>query len=126
MRRASAAFVALLLAVPALAAPTAAVPEIAGELRPMQPRFVAVGGRDAVIYYTQGSQGYEVVVTVAASTPDDGLSLRTVAMLAPGQRHVLSVGDATGAAPEALVIERRGDALVVISPEKPQHHASAR
>lgn len=125
MHRAAAALAVLLIAAPALAALEAA-PGISGGLRPMQPRFVAVGGRDAVVYYTEKAQEYEVVVTFAANTPDDGQSMRTVATLAPGQRYVLSVGNTAGSAPEALVIERRGDALVVGSPEELQRHASAR
>jgi len=89
----------------------------AGGLRPLEPEFVSVGGRDTVIYYTNTPMGYEVVVTFAANTPDNGASMRTVTTLAPGQQSSVSIGGDVNTKPATLTIRREGDALAILPPE---------
>jgi len=89
----------------------------AAGLQPLEPQFVSVGGRDTVLYYTNTPMGYEVVVTFAANTPDNGMSMRSVTTLAPGQQSTLSIGGGVGAKPATLTIRRDGDTLVVLPPE---------
>lgn len=49
-----------------------------------------------------------------------------VALLLAAAPTVAAPTNATGAEPDTLVIERRGDALVAIPPTEPQRYASAR
>ena len=89
----------------------------AADLGPLTPQFVSVGGRNAVLYYTESQAGYEVVVTFAASAPDDGTSMRSVVTLTPGQQSTLSLGRGAGSLPATLTIRRTGNSLVVVAPE---------
>jgi len=88
----------------------------AAGVAPLAPQFVSVGGRDAVVYYTDGPAGYEVVVTFAANQPDDGASMRSVTTLLPGQQATLSLGGDVNTKPATLTLRRDGDSLVVIPP----------
>jgi hypothetical protein len=56
-----------------------------------------------------------VVVTFAASRPDDGSSMRSTVLLQPAQREELSLGGPAGAEPTGLEIARGGDSLTVSS-----------
>jgi hypothetical protein len=81
------------------------------------PQFASVGGRDAVLFYTDTPSGYQVVITFAANKPDDGTSMRSVVTLLPGQQSTLSVGGDVNTKPATLTIRRDGDRLVVLPPE---------
>src|SRR4051794_19926597 len=89
----------------------------AAGLAPLEAQSVSVGGRNAVLYYTNSPAGYEVVVTFAANSPDNGESMRSVTTLAPGQESTLSIGNDASAKPATLTIRRDGDTLVVLPPE---------
>jgi len=89
----------------------------AAGLAPLEPQSVSVGGRDAVLYYTASPKGYEVVVTFAANSPDNGVSMRSVTTLAPGQESTLSIGSDANMKPATLTVRRDGDTLVVLPPE---------
>lgn len=85
----------------------------AANLAPMEPRFVDVGERNAVVYYTDTAEGFEVVVTIAANSPDDGTSIRSVVTLAPGQQTRLSLGGSVGQTPATIIIRRDADSLTI-------------
>jgi hypothetical protein len=103
--QAAAVAAGIVAALPAVAAPLT--------LAPLQPALVAVGDRDAVVYYVVRSDGYEVVVTFAANSPDDGSSMRSTVLLQPGQREELSLGGPAATAPARLEIVRDGETLVI-------------
>jgi hypothetical protein len=96
----------------------------AASLEPGKPYFATLGDRQAVIYFVERAEGDEVVVTVAAQSPDTGSSMRSVAILQPGQHQTLSLGGPAGIAPATLDIARHGDAVELISPVVGQHTAS--
>lgn len=89
---------------------------MAADLRPMEPHQVRIGDRDAVVLYTDTPAGYNVMVTFAAASPDDGTSMRSSATLLPGQQTELSLGGSVGQAPSRLLIRRDADALIVVVP----------
>jgi hypothetical protein len=106
LRHFAATAVLCVAAIPAMAAPTLT-------LAPSQPGLVNIGDRGAIVYYTVRPQGYEVVVTFAAATLDDGTSMRSTVLLRPGQSEQLSVGGASGTEPAMLEIARVGDIVTL-------------
>jgi len=85
-------------------------PAAAQELRPMQGRQIDLGGVAGVVYYTLESGGVRVVATLVEG---EGTPLRIEAVLAPGQRVLLSIPHEPGVAPEVVEIRCRGDRLLV-------------
>jgi len=99
------------LMLAALAAPGLA--SAADVLNPLEPRATTIGDRQAVVYYVAQPDGYQVVVTFAASTPDTGVSMRSTVTLQPGQHHIVSIAGEAGTAPATLDIARAGDRVTI-------------
>ena len=83
----------------------------AGELRPNQGAGLTLGEVSGVAYYTEESDGYRVVATLAAG--EGGTPMRFTTTLALGQKAVLSVPGRPGSAGVAVEIRRVGDRVLV-------------
>ncbi|QOZ22964.1 hypothetical protein [Bradyrhizobium sp. CCBAU 51753] len=75
-------------------------------VRPIEAKSIGLGAVSGVAYYTAERDGLHVVTTLAEGK--DGMPIRVVSVLAPGQRVVLST-PLTG----AVEISRQGDSVVV-------------
>jgi hypothetical protein len=84
-------------------------------LTPMHPVSAMIGDRGATVYYTPRPEGYHVVVTLAALTPDSATSMRTTVTLLPGQRQLLTIDGGPGCSPATLEIVRNADTVTVDS-----------
>jgi hypothetical protein len=84
-----------------------------GLLLPTEARHVTIGEREAIIYYVAKPAEFEVVVTFAANSPDNGVSMRSVFNLRPGQQGTLSIGGAVNTPASTLEISRDGDTLLI-------------
>jgi hypothetical protein len=82
-----------------------------GTLSPMEARRVNIGEREATVYYVARPTDFEVVITFAANSPDNGVSMRSVVSLRPGQQTTLSVGGDASTPPSTLELSRDGDTL---------------
>jgi hypothetical protein len=78
----------------------------ANGLKPIEGRSVNLGGVSGVVYYTIEPDGFRVVTTLAEAK---GTPIRFVAVLAPGQRVLLS----TPRQVDAVEISRNGDDVSV-------------
>jgi hypothetical protein len=76
-------------------------------LRPIEGQSINLGDVSGVAYYTVEPDGFRVVTTLAQG--EAGTPIRFVAVLAPGQRVVVS----TPSQAPALEISRKGDELLV-------------
>lgn len=76
-------------------------------LRPIEAKSIDLGGISGVAYYTVERDGFRVVATLAQG--EAGTPIRVVAVLAPGQRVVLS----TPQQADAIEISRKGDSVLV-------------
>ncbi|GJD53359.1 hypothetical protein OPKNFCMD_6134 [Methylobacterium crusticola] len=83
----------------------------ADAIRPSQAAPVDLGPLAGVGYYTVAPDGYHVVVTLAprAAAP----AVRFEAVLAPGQRVIVSMPRQAGLAARAVAISREGDTVSV-------------
>ncbi len=84
----------------------------AGELKPAQGQSIDLGAVSGVAYYTVERDGFRVVATLAQEG-QDAAPVRVEAVLALGQRVVLSTPRAAGILPHAVEISRRADTLLV-------------
>jgi hypothetical protein len=82
-----------------------------GTLSPMEARHVNIGEREAVVYYVARATDFEVVITFAANSPDNGVSMRSVVSLRPGQQTSLSIGGDAKTPASTLELSRDGDSL---------------
>jgi hypothetical protein len=96
--------------LPAIGARAADVAPMAGFERTFRT------GASALIYFTPGPDGYRVVTTVQSDDAEAPTVLRFIAILAAGQTTEVSVPQGPGQAPDAIVIRRVGDRLVVEEP----------
>ncbi|MEN3350879.1 MAG: hypothetical protein V7632_4514, partial [Bradyrhizobium sp.] len=78
----------------------------ADALRPIEAKSIGLGEVSGVAYYTAERDGLHVVTTLAQGK--DGMPIRVVSVLAPGQRVLLSTPLAG-----AVEISRQGDGVVV-------------
>lgn len=90
----------------------AAAPAAAEGLKPVQAQGIDLGAVSGIAYYTVERDGFRVVATLA-QRDEDAAPVRVEAVLAPGQSVVLSTPRGVGAAPEAVEIGRRADAVFV-------------
>jgi hypothetical protein len=99
----------------ALLASASSLPTIAaspgGTLSPMEARHVRIGEREAIVYYVVRPTDFQVVITFAANSPDNGVSMRSVVNLRPGQQTTLSIGGDANTPASTLEISRDGDTL---------------
>jgi hypothetical protein len=86
----------------------------ATELAPGDGHSIRLADVDGVVYFTVEQDGYRVVATLASGA--DGLPLRMISTLTPGQRMTVSVPQAIGKPSIDFEILRDGDALVVSDP----------
>ena len=84
----------------------------AAELKPAQGWSIDLAAVSGVAYYTVERNGFRVVATLAQEG-QDAAPVRVEAVLAPGQRVVLSTPRAAGTLPHAVEISRRADTLLV-------------
>lgn len=80
-------------------------------LRPIQGQSIDLGTMTGIAYYTAEHDGFRVVATL--SEGDDGTPVRFEAVLAPGQRVVLSTPRGLGLVSEAVEISRENDTMLV-------------
>ena len=76
-------------------------------LRPIEAKSIDLGGVSGIAYYTVERDGFRVVATLAQG--ETGTPIRVVAVLAPGQRVVLSTPQRAA----AIEISRKGDSVLV-------------
>src|SRR6516164_790106 len=76
-------------------------------LQPIEAKSIDLGEVSGVAYYTVERDGFHVVTTLAQG--EEGVPIRVVSVLAPGQRVVLSTANRAG----ALEISRTGDSVQV-------------
>jgi hypothetical protein len=89
----------------------------ATDLRAMQAlREDFRNGASALIYFTAEADGYHVVATVQSDDSEATVIFRFVTVLAVGQTAEISVPHGPGEAPEAFLISRVDDKLVVGEP----------
>ncbi len=81
-------------------------------LQPAQGQHIDLGAVSGIAYYTVERDGFRVVATLAQEG-QDAAPVRVEAVLAPGQRVVLSTPRAAGTLPHAVEISRRADTLLV-------------
>ncbi len=79
----------------------------AADVRPVEARSIDLGDVSGVAYYTVERDGFRVVMTLAQG--DAGTPVRMTAILAPGQRVILSTPRDAG----AVEISRQADTLQV-------------
>ena len=79
----------------------------ANGLRPIEAQSIGLGEVSGVAYYTVEPDGFHVVTTLAQG--EAGTPIRTVSVLAPGQRVVLSTPHQL----DAFEFSRTGDSLLV-------------
>jgi hypothetical protein len=84
-----------------------------GTLSPMEARHVNIGERAAVVYYVVRPTDFEVVITFAANSPDNGVSMRSIVNLRPGQHTTISIGGDVNTSASTLEIFRDGDTLEI-------------
>ena len=80
-------------------------------LRPIEGRSIDLGTMTGVAYYTAERDGFRVVATLGQG--DTGTPVRFEAVLAPGQRVVLSTPRGVGMASDAVEISREKDTMLV-------------
>jgi hypothetical protein len=73
-------------------------------------------GASALIYFTAEADGYHVVATVQSDDSEATVIFRFATVLAVGQTAEISVPHAPGEAPEAFLISRNEDRLVIGEP----------
>ena len=73
-------------------------------------------GASVLIYFTAEQDGYHMVVTVQSDDTEPMTIFRFTAILAIGQTAEISVPHRPGEMPEALLISRAGEKLVVSEP----------
>jgi hypothetical protein len=83
----------------------------ADSLRPIEGRSIRLGEVSGTAYYTVERGGFRVVATLAQG--ENGTPVRVEAVLAPGQRVVLSTPREAGGAPDAVEISRQEDRVLV-------------
>ena len=83
----------------------ATFPAVAEEVLPGEGKSLLLNDLTGVVYYTISDAGYVVVATFAP--------LRVTATLRPGQSMEISVPNALGEAPTAMLIARNGDVLTL-------------
>ena len=83
----------------------ATLPAVAEEVHPGEGKSVLLNDLTGVVYYTVTDTGYRVVATFAP--------LRVTATLTPGQSMEISVPNALGKAPTAMLIARTGNMLTL-------------
>lgn len=81
------------------------------EVQPLAGTPVTLGPVSGTAFYTAGEGGFRVVATLAQGV--DGVPVRVVATLAPGQAVTLSVPGKAGEEPTAVELARDGDRLLV-------------
>lgn len=84
------------------------------ELAPVQAQSIRLAGFNGIVYYTVEQDGYHVVATLAFGP--EGLPIRFVTTLGPGQRMLISVPQSVGQPPIEVEIRRNGGGLVVGEP----------
>jgi hypothetical protein len=84
---------------------------LADGLGPVQGRRIDLGAVSGVAYYTVERNGFRVVATLAQG--EAGTPVRIEAVLAPGQKLVLSTPRGVGHPANAVEISRRGDRVLV-------------
>ena len=87
---------------------------VAAELAPMDGHSIRIDRFDGSVYYTVEQDGYRVVATLAAGA--EGVPVRLISTLMPGQRMVISVPQPAGQASVDFEIARKGDLLLVSDP----------
>jgi len=88
-------------------------PAAAAELAPQSGYSVHLSKMDGTVYYTVEEGGYQVVATLAVG---EGLPIRFVSTLVPGQRMIVSVPQSVDQPPIDFEIKRDGDVLRVGEP----------
>ena len=83
----------------------------ADALRPIEAKRIDLGTVAGVGYYTVERDGFRVVATLAQG--EAGTPVRVEAVLAAGQRLILSTPRAAGVPENAVEIRRRGDQVLV-------------
>jgi hypothetical protein len=73
-------------------------------------------GASALIYFTAEADGYHVVATVQSDDSEATVIFRFATVLAAGQTAEISMPHGPGDAPDALLISRVEDKLVVGEP----------
>jgi hypothetical protein len=100
--------------------------QAADEVRPLDARVVALGEGSAVVYYTHGPEGADVVhvVTTVATDPEGAAApARFVSHLSPGQKAEVSVAGAVGTEPASLELAYDGG-LLTVRPVSREDHGS--
>jgi hypothetical protein len=72
---------------------------------------IRLGRFDGIVYYTVEQDGYRVVATLASGA--EGLPIRFVSTLGPGQRIIISTPQSVNEPAIEVEILRDGDALLV-------------
>jgi hypothetical protein len=90
----------------------------ASELAPGNGHSLRLGSFNGTVHYTIEQDGYRVVATLASGA--EGLPIRFIATLGPGQGVVISVPQAEGQPSVDVEIVRNGEALVVGNPVSAQ------
>ncbi len=80
-------------------------------LRPIEGQSIDLGTMTGVAYYTAERDGFRIVATLGQG--DTGTPVRFEAVLAPGQRVVLSTPRGVGMASDAVEISRENDTMLV-------------
>ena len=97
-------------------------PAYAGEVAEFQAASINLEPFQGIIYYTNGSDGYHIVATIAEG--ETGLPVRFEATLAEAQKVTISVPGKVGEKGRSFEISRAGGKLTVLQPQLVSHDAA--
>src|SRR4029453_12141594 len=90
-------------------------PAYAGEVGEFQATSINLEPFQGIMYYTNASDGYHLVATIAEG--ETGLPVRFEATLAEAQKVTISVAGKVGEKSRSFEISRVGDKLTIVEPQ---------